>query len=192
VKLEEQPKNLQNGQLKEYQLEALNWLIKLHYMNINGILADEMGLGKTVQTISMLAYLHLQNQKYIHLVIVPKVTIINWLKEINKWLPSMKVLYFYGDKDQRRKLADNDLKARNFDLVLTTFECSMKEKTALSKINYEYLIIDEAHRMKNENAKFSIGVRQFRSNHRLLLTGTPLQNNLHELWSLLNFLMPAV
>ncbi len=154
-----------------------------------------MGLGKTVQTIALLAYIQLQkkeNEELIHLVIVPKVTINNWLKEINKWLPSLRVLFFYGDKDERKKLVDVELKKKNFDLILTTFECSMKERTALSKIDYEYLIIDEAHRMKNEKAKFSIGVRLFRSAHRLLLTGTPLQNNLHELWALLNFLMPRV
>jgi SWI/SNF-related matrix-associated actin-dependent regulator of chromatin subfamily A member 5 len=186
---------LKNGNLKEYQMEALNWLLKLHYMGINSILADEMGLGKTVQTIALLAYIQLQKKEkedMFHIVIVPKVTINNWLKEINKWLPSMRVLFFYGNKDERRNLVEVELKKKNFDLILTTFECSMKEKTALSKFEYEYLIIDEAHRMKNEKAKFSIGVRQFRSKHRLLLTGTPLQNNLHELWALLNFLMPAV
>jgi len=167
----------------------------LHYLGINSILADEMGLGKTIQTIALLAYIQLQkkeSEEKIHLVIVPKATINNWLKEITKWLPSIRVLFFYGNKDERRNLADKELKKRDFDLVLTTFECSMKERTALSKITYEYLIVDEAHRMKNEKAKFSIGVRQFKSEHRLLLTGTPLQNNLHELWALLNFLMPNV
>lgn len=164
-------------------------------MNVNGILADEMGLGKTVQTIALIAYIQLHkniNEEMIHLVIVPKVTIKNWLREFSKWLPDLKVLYFYGNKDERKKLVDVDLKQKDFDLILTTFECAMKEKTALSKINFEYLIIDEAHRIKNEKAKFSVVVRQFKAAHRLLLTGTPLQNNLHELWSLLNFLMPNV
>jgi SWI/SNF-related matrix-associated actin-dependent regulator of chromatin subfamily A member 5 len=173
-------------------MEALNWLLKLHSMSINGILADEMGLGKTIQTISLIAHLHLQNKNLIHLVIVPKVTIKNWQRELTKWLPELKVLFFYGDKEQRKHLVDVELKARDFNLVLTTFECAMKEKTPLAKIKYEYLIIDEAHRIKNEKAKFSTVVRQFKSNHRLLLTGTPLQNNLHELWALLNFLMPNI
>lgn len=193
--MEEQPENLKNGQLKEYQLEALNWLLKLHYVNVNGILADEMGLGKTIQTISLIAYMnlpHIKQDKIYHLIIVPKVTINNWQREIRKWLPDIKILYFYGNKDERKKLVDVDLKARDYDVVLTTFECAMKERTGLMKIQFEYIIIDEAHRLKNEKAKFSMIIRQFNSHHRLLLTGTPLQNNLHELWALLNFLMPNV
>jgi SWI/SNF-related matrix-associated actin-dependent regulator of chromatin subfamily A member 5 len=183
---------LKNGELKEYQLEALNWLMKLHYMNVNGILADEMGLGKTIQTISLIAYLTLEKKGLFFIVIVPKVTINNWNREIKKWLPDARVLYFYGDKEQRRKLVEDDLKRREFDVILTTFEVAIKEKTNLTKLNYEYLIIDEAHRIKNEKAKLSSVVRQYKAAHRLLLTGTPLQNNLHELWSLLNFLMPNV
>ena len=190
--MEEQPSNLKNGELKEYQMEALNWLIKLHYMNVNGILADEMGLGKTIQTISLIAYLTLEKKNLFFIIIVPKVTINNWMREIRKWLPDLRVLYFYGNKDERKKLIDEDLKKREFDVILTTFEMAIKEKTNLTKINYEYLIIDEAHRIKNEKAKLSLVVRQYKTNHRLLLTGTPLQNNLHELWSLLNFLMPNV
>ncbi|MCQ2817040.1 MAG: SNF2-related protein [archaeon] len=190
--MERQPLNLQNGELKEYQLEALNWLIHLHSMSINGILADEMGLGKTIQTISLLAYLNLKEKDLTHLIIVPKVTIKNWEREIKKWIPSLKLLYFYGDKDERKILVEQTIKNERYDIILTTFECSMKEKNALSKIHYEYVIIDEAHRIKNDKAKFSLAVREFRSKHRLLLTGTPFQNNLHELWSLLNFLMPNI
>ena len=161
-------------------------------MNINGILADEMGLGKTIQTIALLGYLNLKSNDITHLIIVPKVTIKNWEKEIHKWLPKIKLLFFYGDKDERRILADHTIRESHYDIVLTTFECSMKEKSALASINYEYLIIDEAHRLKNDQAKFSTVVRKFKSRHRLLLTGTPFQNNLHELWSLLNFLMPNI
>ena len=161
-------------------------------MNVNGILADEMGLGKTIQTISLLAYLNLKNSNFTHLIIVPKVTIKNWERELHKWLPSIKVLFFFGDKEERKILTEQTLKNEKFEIILTTFEASMIEKTALSKFNYEYLIIDEAHRLKNDKAKFSKVVRQFNSKHRLLLTGTPLQNNLHELWSLLNFLMPNI
>ena len=183
---------MENGELKDYQLEGLNWLLKLHYMNINGILADEMGLGKTIQTIALLGYLNLKSTDITHLIIVPKVTIKNWEREIHKWLPKIKLLFFYGDKDERRILADHTIRKSHYDIVLTTFECSMKEKSALASINYEYLIIDEAHRLKNDQAKFSTVVRKFKSKHRLLLTGTPFQNNLHELWSLLNFLMPNI
>ena len=192
IKQEQQPSNLENGVLKEYQLEGLNWLLKLHSMNINGILADEMGLGKTIQTIALLAYLYLKNDSLTHLIIVPKVTIKNWEREIKKWLPKIKYLFFYGDKEERKILSEHTIKESHYDIVLTTFECSMKEKTALASLNYEYLIIDEAHRLKNDQGKFSTIVRKFNSKHRLLLTGTPFQNNLHELWSLLNFLMPNI
>ena len=192
IKQEKQPSNLENGELKEYQLEGLNWLLKLHSMNINGILADEMGLGKTIQTIALLGFLHLKNENLTHLIIVPKVTIKNWEREIKKWLPKIKLLFFYGDKDERKILSEHTIKESHYNIILTTFECSMKEKTALASLNYEYLIIDEAHRLKNDQAKFSMVVRKFNSRHRLLLTGTPFQNNLHELWSLLNFLMPNI
>ena len=183
---------MENGELKDYQLEGLNWLLKLHYMNINGILADEMGLGKTIQTIALLGYLNLKSNNITHLIIVPKVTLKNWEREINKWLPKIKLLFFYGDKDERKILSEHTIKESHYDIILTTFECSMKEKSALASIDYEYLIIDEAHRLKNDQAKFSTVVRKFKSKHRLLLTGTPFQNNLHELWSLLNFLMPNI
>lgn len=119
-------------------------------------------------------------------------TIKNWKREIEKWFPELRVLFFYGDKDARKHLVDYDLKMKEYDCILTTYEVAMKEKSALSKIEFEILVIDEAHRIKNEKSKLSIDLRSFKSNHRLLLTGTPLQNNLHELWSLLNFLMPNV
>ena len=165
-------------------------------MNVNGILADEMGLGKTIQTIALVAHLEtlktpmeIEKRNSYYIVMIPKVTLSNWKREINKWFPTLRVLVFYGDKEQRKILVDKDLKLKQFDLIITTYEIAMKEKCALTKLNYEYLIIDEAHRIKNEKSKLSFIIRQYRSKHRLLLTGTPLQNNLHELWSLLNFLM---
>ena len=141
IKQEKQPSNLENGELKDYQLEGLNWLLKLYSMNINGILADEMGLGKTIQTIALLGYLNLKNDKITHLIIVPKVTIKNWEREIHKWLPKIKLLYFYGDKDERRILADHTIRESHYDIILTTFECSMKEKNAMKVFN-EYIFIN--------------------------------------------------
>ena len=158
-----------------------------------------MGLGKTIQTISLIAHLEslktpleIEKRNNYYIVIIPKVTLSNWKREINKWLPSLRVLFFYGDKEQRKVLIEKEFKQRHFDLIITTYEMAIKEKCTLTKLNYEYLIMDEAHRIKNEKSKLSYIVRQYRSKHRLLLTGTPLQNNLHELWSLLNFLMPNV
>lgn len=99
---------------------------------------------------------------------------------------------FYGNKEERKLLCDNELKSKNFDVILTTYECAMKEKYSLVKINYEYVIVDEAHRIKNKDSRLAIELRNFNAKHKLLITGTPLQNNLTELWSLLNFIMPKV
>eukprot|EP00340_Litonotus_pictus_P005588 CAMPEP_0170515282 /NCGR_PEP_ID=MMETSP0209-20121228/1721_1 /TAXON_ID=665100 ORGANISM="Litonotus pictus, Strain P1" /NCGR_SAMPLE_ID=MMETSP0209 /ASSEMBLY_ACC=CAM_ASM_000301 /LENGTH=1089 /DNA_ID=CAMNT_0010799683 /DNA_START=4 /DNA_END=3273 /DNA_ORIENTATION=+ len=192
-KLEKQPENLVGGELKEYQLDGLNWLLRLHFLSINGILADEMGLGKTIQSIALIAYLEQTKKlpkKYI--VIVPKVTLNNWKNEFTKWLPTAKLLIFYGNKEERKRLVEVDLKEGNYDVLITTYECAMKEKSYLSRINFEYIMIDEAHRIKNKKSKLATDLRSLNANHKLLITGTPLQNNLTELWSLLNFLMPKI
>lgn len=133
-----------------------------------------------------------------HLIIVPKSTLSNWINEFKRWCPTMRTLQFHGNKDERMDIAQNLLKAssthdqRSWDVVVTTYEILNMEKTALCKLAWRYLIIDEAHRLKNEESQFAQTVRLLNTQHRLLLTGTPLQNNLHELWALLNFLLPDV
>ncbi|KAF1773118.1 ISWI family [Phytophthora cactorum] len=166
---------------------------------INGILADEMGLGKTLQTISVLAYFYeFENISGPHIVLVPKSTLSNWLAEFQRWCPSLRAVKFHGNKEERQRCVQEVLcpglpdDKRKFDVCVTTFEMCLKEKTALCKFAWRYLIIDEAHRIKNESSQFSTVVRMLDTEHRLLLTGTPLQNNLHELWALLNFLLPDV
>jgi SWI/SNF-related matrix-associated actin-dependent regulator of chromatin subfamily A member 5 len=191
-----QPSLIKFGQLRPYQLEGLNWMIRLQDNGINGILADEMGLGKTLQSISVLAY----NREYLnvtgpHLILVPKSTLSNWCNEFRRWCPVFRVLRFHGTKEERQALIAERLNpgtTRDWDVVITTYEVSNLEKTALSKFAWQYLIIDEAHRLKNEASQFSQTVRLLQTAHRLLITGTPLQNNLHELWALLNFLLPDV
>jgi len=192
VRFTESPPYIKNGEMRYYQLQGLNWLIQLHDHGINGILADEMGLGKTLQTISLLGYL--KNICHIggpHLVIVPKSTLANWGKEFKHWCPSLDVFLFHGNKAERAAQRENILN-EPFDVVITTYEMAIIEKSTLKKYSWRYLIIDEAHRIKNENSILSRVVRMYNSNHRLLITGTPLQNNLHELWALLNFLLPEV
>ena len=189
----ESPSYIKGGEMRSYQIEGLNWLISLYHNNINGILADEMGLGKTLQTISLLGYL----QEFLHiagphLLLVPKSTLHNWLSELNKWLPSANAFILHGDASERKTLIKERLLSANFDICITSYEICLIEKNFLGKINWQYLIIDEAHRIKNENSILSQIIRIFHSEHRLLLTGTPLQNNLHELWALLNFLLPDV
>jgi SWI/SNF-related matrix-associated actin-dependent regulator of chromatin subfamily A member 5 len=200
VKLTEQPRNIVNGQLRFYQIEGLNWLLKMKACNINGILADEMGLGKTLQTISLMAQLallesegHSAGSSHLpSIVIVPKNTLSNWLKEFSKWAPSLRVFEFYGSNTERETLRPKVPRADTYDILVTTYEIVMAEKMILRGVHWNYLVIDEAHRIKNEKSVLSQIVRLFSTKHRLLLTGTPLQNNLQELWALLNFLMPQV
>lgn len=146
----------------------------------------------------MLAYLlEFKNISGPHLVMVPKSTLSNWCNEFKRWCPSLRVLRFHGGKDERQELIQAHLKPaaqgiRDWDVTITTYEIVNLEKGPLSKIAWRYLIIDEAHRLKNEESQFAQTVRALSTQHRLLLTGTPLQNNLHELWALLNFLLPDV
>ncbi|KAG6612213.1 Chromatin-remodeling complex ATPase chain [Phytophthora cinnamomi] len=199
VRLTKQPSVIKFGTMRAYQLEGLSWMINLAHQGINGILADEMGLGKTLQTISVLAYFYeFENVTGPHIVLVPKSTLSNWLAEFERWCPSLRAVKFHGNKEERQRVVQEVLcpglpdDKRKFDVCVTTFEMCLKEKTALCKFAWRYLIIDEAHRIKNESSQFSTVVRMLDTEHRLLLTGTPLQNNLHELWALLNFLLPDV
>ncbi|KAI1662520.1 SWI/SNF family of DNA-dependent ATPase [Daldinia decipiens] len=181
------------GTMRDYQIAGLNWLISLHENGISGILADEMGLGKTLQTISFLGYLrHIMDTKGPHLVIVPKSTLDNWKREFSKWTPEVNVLVLQGAKEERHNLINERLIDEKFDVCITSYEMILREKGHLKKFAWEYIIIDEAHRIKNEESSLSQVIRLFNSRNRLLITGTPLQNNLHELWALLNFLLPDV
>ena len=192
IKLTKQPKNIVSGSMREYQLEGLNWLLKINRCNINGILADEMGLGKTLQTISLLAQLTLEGETAPSIVIVPKSTLSNWVKEFRKWCPTLDIFEFYADQSGRELLRPRIPRTNSYNVLLTTYETVMAEKILLKVVKWNYLIIDEAHRIKNEKSVLSQVVRIFHTQHRLLITGTPLQNNLQELWALLNFLMPAI
>jgi len=197
--LTRQPNCIVGGKMRPYQLEGLNWMVRLTENGINGILADEMGLGKTLQSISVLAYLlEYRNISGPHLIIVPKSTLSNWCNEFTRWCPSLRTVRFHGNKEERAELVETVLRParrpedRDWDVLVTTYEVSNMERGALAKIAWRFLIIDEAHRLKNEASQFSQNVRHLNTEHRLLLTGTPLQNNLHELWALLNFLLPDV
>ncbi|KAL9085332.1 MAG: hypothetical protein Q9165_007623 [Trypethelium subeluteriae] len=187
------PSFIQGGEMRDYQVAGLNWLISLHENGISGILADEMGLGKTLQTISFLGYLRfLCDISGPHLIVVPKSTLNNWQREFEKWIPEVDVLILQGQKEARHELIDERLVDEKFDVCITSYEMVLREKTHLKKFAWEYIIIDEAHRIKNESSSLAQIVRLFNSRNRLLITGTPLQNNLHELWALLNFLLPDV
>ncbi|KAI7864689.1 SNF2 family N-terminal domain-containing protein [Spinellus fusiger] len=189
----ESPAYVVGGTLRDYQIQGLNWMINLFENGINGILADEMGLGKTLQTISFLGYLkHMRSIPGPHLVVVPKSTLHNWKNEFSHWVPDFNAFVFHGDKETRSDLIKSRLAPLTFEVCITSYEMCLAEKSQLRKIAWQYIVIDEAHRIKNENSMLSQIIREFHSRNRMLITGTPLQNNLHELWALLNFLLPDV
>ena len=146
-----------------------------------------MGLGKTLQTISLLAYLReFRGVRGPHLVIVPKSVVGNWMKEFKMWCPCIKAMRMGGTKEERQRFVETGLavdektgkRICKFDVLVTSYEGILKEKGRLGKIGWRYLIIDEAHRIKNEKSSLSIAVRQVKTEFRLLITGTPLQVSL--------------
>jgi SWI/SNF-related matrix-associated actin-dependent regulator of chromatin subfamily A member 5 len=151
------------------------------------------GLGKTLQSISFLAYLkHYRDTSGPFLVVVPKSTLQNWSREFNQWTPDFKVVSLAGTKDERAEIIANQLISQDFEVCVTTYEMCLIEKSVLKKFSFEYILIDEAHRIKNVDSILSQIVRTFTSRGRLLITGTPLQNSLKELFSLLNFICPEI
>eukprot|EP00189_Rhodosorus_marinus_P008285 CAMPEP_0184753440 /NCGR_PEP_ID=MMETSP0315-20130426/44101_1 /TAXON_ID=101924 /ORGANISM="Rhodosorus marinus, Strain UTEX LB 2760" /LENGTH=2740 /DNA_ID=CAMNT_0027232815 /DNA_START=1 /DNA_END=8224 /DNA_ORIENTATION=- len=190
-----QPSILVGGTLKYYQLEGLKWMVSLFNNRLNGILADEMGLGKTIQTISLIAYLmESKDVQGPFLIIVPLSTMGNWAREMDLWLPSATKVVYRGDPNTRKALQLEYLKGNSdLNVLLTTYEFVVRDKKVLGKSKWRHVIVDEGHRMKNADGKLAqILATHYRSNNRLLLTGTPLQNNLTELWALLNFLLPEI
>ncbi|XP_042967080.1 uncharacterized protein LOC122300466 isoform X2 [Carya illinoinensis] len=191
----EQPSSLLGGKLREYQMNGLRWLVSLYNNHLNGILADEMGLGKTVQVISLICYLmETKNDRGPFLVVVPSSVLPGWESEINFWAPGVLKIVYAGPPEERRSLFKEKIVHRKFNVLLTTYEYLMNkhDRPKLSKIHWHYIIIDEGHRIKNASCKLNADLKHYQSSHRLLLTGTPLQNNLEELWALLNFLLPNI
>uniref|UniRef100_A0A8D0A5R9 SWI/SNF related BAF chromatin remodeling complex subunit ATPase 2 n=1 Tax=Sander lucioperca TaxID=283035 RepID=A0A8D0A5R9_SANLU len=192
-RVEKQSSLLINGSLKHYQVQGLEWMVSLYNNNLNGILADEMGLGKTIQTIALITYL--MEHKRINgpfLIIVPLSTLSNWVYELDKWAPSVVKIAYKGTPVLRRGLVPQ-LRSGKFNVLLTTYEYIIKDKHILAKIRWKYMIVDEGHRMKNHHCKLTQVLNtHYVAPRRLLLTGTPLQNKLPELWALLNFLLPTI
>ncbi|KAL6848387.1 hypothetical protein ACP4OV_021681 [Aristida adscensionis] len=188
-----QPSLLRAGTLRDYQLVGLQWMLSLYNNKLNGILADEMGLGKTVQVMALIAYLMEFKANYgPHLIIVPNAVLVNWKSELLNWLPSASCIFYVGAKDQRAKLFSQEVLAVKFNVLVTTYEFVMFDRSKLSRIDWKYIIIDEAQRMKDRDSVLARDLDRYRCQRRLLLTGTPLQNDLKELWSLLNLLLPEV
>ncbi|GAV85718.1 SNF2_N domain-containing protein/Helicase_C domain-containing protein [Cephalotus follicularis] len=192
-KVTEQPSMLHGGELRPYQLEGLQWMLSLFNNNLNGILADEMGLGKTIQTISLVAYL-MQNKGVTgpYLIVAPKAVLPNWMNEFSMWAPSIVAILYDGRQDERKAIREELAGEGKFNVLVTHYDLIMKDKAFLRKIEWCYMIVDEGHRLKNHECALARTIEGYRIQRRLLLTGTPIQNSLQELWSLLNFLLPNI
>ncbi|NXK62757.1 SMRCD regulator, partial [Sylvietta virens] len=191
----EQPSILNHSlKLKPYQKIGLNWLALLYKHRLNGILADEMGLGKTIQAIAFLAYLYQEGNKGPHLIVVPASTLDNWIREVNLWCPELNVLFYYGSQEDRKHLRmDIHNKVIDFNVIVTTYNSaisSSEDRGLFRRLKLNYAIFDEGHMLKNMSSIRYQHLMTINAKNRLLLTGTPVQNNLLELMSLLNFVMP--
>ncbi|XP_066970320.1 helicase domino isoform X4 [Macrobrachium rosenbergii] len=179
--------------LREYQHVGLDWLTTMYDKRLNGILADEMGLGKTIQTIALLAHLACEKRNWgPHLIVVPTSVMLNWEMEFKKWCPAFKILTYYGTQKERKMKRQGWTKPNAFHICITSYKLVIQDHQSFRRKKWKYFILDEAQNIKNFKSQRWQLLLNFQSQRRLLLTGTPLQNNLMELWSLMHFLMPNV
>ncbi|XP_055041517.2 chromatin-remodeling ATPase INO80 [Misgurnus anguillicaudatus] len=188
-----------NGKLKGYQLKGMNWLANLYEQGINGILADEMGLGKTVQSIALLA--HLAERENIwgpFLIISPASTLNNWHQEFSRFVPKFKVLPYWGNPHDRKVIrkfwSQKTLYTQNapFHVVITSYQLVVQDVKYFQRVKWQYMVLDEAQALKSSTSVRWKILLQFQCRNRLLLTGTPIQNTMAELWALLHFIMPTL
>ena len=179
-----------------YQAVGVDWLISLFENGLNGVIADEMGLGKTLQTIVFLAHLQAHNVAGPFIIIAPLSTLSSWVDECGRWCPQLKVMRYHGNPDERKvlreQLSNSKSNAAQTPILITSYEIAMNDQSHLKRYSWKLMVVDEGHRLKNTQSKLLTTLKSFPTENRLLLTGTPLQNNLRELWSLLNFLLPTV
>jgi len=198
---ENQPLLLTGGIMRSYQLEGYEWMSTLWENGINGILADEMGLGKTIQTVALFCHMYEMGVPGPFMVVAPLSTVPNWVNEFKRFAPKVPCLLYHGNQQERavlREKLEDTVKCEELDgkemmqVVVTSYEIAMNDRSAFQNIQWRYIVVDEGHRLKNMNCRLIKELKQYHSANRLLLTGTPLQNNLSELWSLLNFLLPEI
>ncbi|KAL3819763.1 hypothetical protein ACJIZ3_005668 [Penstemon smallii] len=187
------------GSLKEYQLKGLQWLVNCYEQGLNGILADEMGLGKTIQAMAFLA--HLAEEKNIwgpFLVVAPASVLNNWADEISRFCPDLKTLPYWGGLQERTVLRKNINPKRlyrrdaGFHILITSYQLLVSDEKYFRRVKWQYMVLDEAQAIKSSNSIRWKTLLSFNCRNRLLLTGTPIQNNMAELWALLHFIMPTL
>uniref|UniRef100_A0A7N0TWC5 Chromatin-remodeling ATPase INO80 n=1 Tax=Kalanchoe fedtschenkoi TaxID=63787 RepID=A0A7N0TWC5_KALFE len=194
-----QTPELFKGVLKEYQLKGLQWLVNCYEQGLNGILADEMGLGKTIQAMAFLA--HLAEEKNIwgpFLVVAPASVLNNWADEIGRFCPELKTLPYWGPLQERTVLRKNMNPKRlyrrdaGFHILITSYQLLVADEKYFRRVKWQYMVLDEAQAIKSANSIRWKTLLSFNCRNRLLLTGTPIQNNMAELWALLHFIMPTL
>lgn len=181
------PKEIK-ADLRPYQVEGVNWLERLRLMYLNGILADDMGLGKTVQAIAALTQNQNKNKDAHSLIVCPTSLLYNWKEEIHRFNPKLRAIVIDGIPNQRKKLL---ARLNEFDIIITSYTLLQKDIETYSQMPFSYAILDEAQHIKNRGTRNAKSVKMIQAAHRLILTGTPIENSLDELWSLMDFLMPG-
>lgn len=179
----EVPKEL-NANLRDYQVKGYNWLKSLSNLGLGGILGDEMGLGKTIQTITFL----LSEKSKTSMIVTPTSLIYNWNEEFNRFAKSLRIGIIHGNKKDRMKVIDN---IKDYDVILTTYGTIRKDYLEYENLEFDYLIIDEGQNINNPKAQITQILKKIKSNSKFVLTGTPIENNLLDLWSLFDFIMPG-
>lgn len=175
--------------LRSYQLEGVHWLEKLRHMHLGGILADDMGLGKTFQTIIALSQFKKESPGTVSIVVCPTSLVYNWQEELLKFNSSLKVQVIDGNPETRKKAIDQ---ADKFDVLITSYSLLQKDVETYDAVHFGYVVLDEAQNIKNRGTRNAKSVKQIKGRHKLILTGTPIENSLEELWSLFDFLMPGL
>lgn len=196
--LDKQPDNMTGGKIMDYQKDGLNWLYYMWFKQNNAILADEMGLGKTIQVIGLFATLIQYHKCWPFLVVAPNPTCPNWRREIRSWAPSIRVVTYYGSQHSRKLAHDYEMFAEGSKglachVVVTSYETMIDDtsRKMLSKVPWAGLIVDEGQRLKNDKSQIYAALSRMKIPFRLLLTGTPLQNNTRELFNLIQFCDPT-